>query len=125
MFIELIKVIENIEEFFLGLFFADDKLKVINNKTIEFFKFTIKIFTLTILDGVDKVGIEMGNWCVKDFIVRIVFKKFVANSLNKVGFAEAWSTIKKEWVTASARVFNNAFSGGNGDIIIATNDKTV
>jgi len=50
LFVELIKIIEDIEKLFLRLFFADDELKIVNNKTVEFLEFTVEIFTFAVSD---------------------------------------------------------------------------
>ena len=102
MFVELVKVIENVEKLFLGFFLVDDELKIINDKTIEFLKFTIKLFAFAVLDGVDKVGIEVGDGGVEDFIIGVLFEEFVADGLNEVSLAETRSTIKEERVVAVA-----------------------
>ncbi len=53
----------------------------------------VKIFAFTITDGVDKVGIEVGNWGVEDFVVGVAAEKFVADGLDEVSFTKSWTTV--------------------------------
>ena len=100
-------------------------MKIVNDETVEFLKAAIEVFAFAVLDSVDKVGIELGNWSVEDFIIWVVFKKFVADGLDEMGFAEAWTTVEEERIAAGARGVNNALSGSNGDVVITTNNKAI
>ena len=67
LFIELVEVVENIKEFFLGFFLADDKLEVVNNEDVEFTEFKVELVAFAEADRIDEVGIEVGDGSVEDF----------------------------------------------------------
>ena len=67
LFVELVEIIKDIEEFFLRFLFADDKLEIIDDEDVEFAEFEIKFVAFADADGVDEVGIEMGDGGVEDF----------------------------------------------------------
>ena len=67
LFIELIEVVEDIEEFLLGFFLVDDKLEVVDDENVEFAEFEVEFFTFAEFDGIDEVGVEVGNRGVENF----------------------------------------------------------
>ena len=67
----------------------------------------------------------MRNGGVEDFEGWVAAEKFVADSLDKVGFAEAGSTIEEEGVVAGAWSVDDAFGGGDGEVVVATNNETI
>ena len=71
LLVELIEVIEDIEEFFLGFFLVHDELEVIDDEAVELLEFVVKFFAFAGTDGVDEIGIEVRNGSVKDFKRRI------------------------------------------------------
>lgn len=71
LFVELVEVVKDIKKLFLGLFLADDELEIVNNETIEFLEFLVKFFAFAVFDRFDEVGVEMGNWGIEDFKVRV------------------------------------------------------
>ena len=42
-----------------------------------------------------------------------------------MGFAEAWATVEEERVVAVAWGINDAASGGDGEVIVGTNDEVI
>lgn len=52
-------------------------------------------------------------------------RKIVANSLNEMGFTEAGATVEKEGIKTRTRGVDDAFGGGNCEIIIAADDKII
>ena len=119
------EVIKDIEEFFLRFFFADDELEIINDKAVEFLEFSAKFFAFAVSDGINEVGVKIGDGGVEDFVRGVVFNKFVADGLDEVGFAKTGATVKEEGVTASAGCVDNTTSGSDGDIVVGADDKTV
>ena len=73
MFVKLIEVVKDVEKFFLGFFFINNKLKIINNETVKFLEFAIKFFAFAVLDSINEVGVEVGDGGVEDFVVGVVF----------------------------------------------------
>ena len=71
LLVELIEVIEDIEEFFLGFFLIHDELEVIDDEAVELLEFVVEFFAFAGTDGVDEIGIEVRNGSVKDFKGRI------------------------------------------------------
>ena len=125
LFVELIEVIEDVEEFLLGFLFVDDELEIIDDENIEFAEFEIKFFTFAKTDGIDEIGVEMRNRGVKNFEGGILFEKFVADGLDKVGFTEAGSAIEEEGVVAAAGSIDDATGGRNSKIVVGTDDEII
>ena len=71
LLVELIEVIEDIEEFFLRLFLIHDELEIVDDEAVEFLEFVVEFFAFAGADGVDEIGIEVGNGGVEDFEGRI------------------------------------------------------
>ena len=71
LLVELIEVIEDVEEFFLGFFLIHDELEIVDDEAVEFLEFVVKFFAFAGTDGVDEIGIEVRNGSVKDFKGRI------------------------------------------------------
>ncbi len=125
LFIELVEIIEDIEEFFLGFFFADNELKIVDDEDVEFAEFEVKFVAFAKANGIDEVGVEVGDGGVEDFEGRVFAEKFVADGLDEMGFAEARSTIEEEWVVAFAWGVDDATSGGDGKVIIGADDEII
>ena len=125
LFVELIEIVKDVEEFFLGLFLADDELEIVDDEDVEFAEFKIEFFTFTEFYGVDKIGVEMRNRGVEDFQRGVFSQKFIADGLDEVGFAEARAAIEEERVIAAARGVDDTASGGNGEIVIRTDDEVI
>ncbi len=125
LFAALVKVVEDVKELLLGLFFADDKLEIVDNKAVELLEFSAEFFALAVSDGVDEVGVEVGDGGVKNFAIGIASHELVADGLNKVGFAEAGATIKEEWITTGTWCINNTVGGSDGDVVMGTDDETI
>ena len=81
-------------------------------------EFAVEIFAFAGLDGIDKIGIEVGNGSIKNLVVWVAMEKFVADGLDEVGLAEAGATIEEERVVTVARGVDDAFSGSVGDIVV-------
>lgn len=73
LFIKLVEVIEDVEEFFLGFFLVHDELEVIDDEAVELLEFVVEFFAFAGANSINKVGIEVGNGGVKDFKGRIFF----------------------------------------------------
>ena len=71
LLVELVEVIEDIEEFFLGFFLVHNELEVIDDEAVELLEFVVKFFAFAGTDGVDEIGIEVRNGSVEDFKGRI------------------------------------------------------
>ena len=125
LFIELVEVIEDIEEFFLGFFFTDNELEIVDDEDVEFAEFEIEFVAFAKADGIDEVGVEVSDGSVEDFEGRVFTEKFVADGLDEMGFAEARSTIEEEWVVAFAWGVDDATSGGNSKVIIGADDEII
>jgi len=67
----------------------------------------------------------MGDGGVKDFKGRVFFEEFVADSLDKVSFAETGTTVEEERVVTVARGIDNATGGGDGEIVVGADDEVV
>ena len=67
LFVELVEVVEDVEEFLLGFFLADNELEVIDDEAVEFLEFLVEFFAFAVLDGINEIGVKMGNGGVKDF----------------------------------------------------------
>ena len=125
LFVELVEIIEDIKEFFLGFFFVFDKLDVVDNETIEVLEFAVKIFTFTRTDEVNKFGIEVGDGGVEDFEVGMETEKLIADSLDEVSFAETGAAVEEKRVLAFAGGVDNASCGSNGNVVITTDDEII
>ena len=125
LFIELVEVIEDVEEFFLGFFFTDNELEIVDNEDVEFAEFEIEFVAFAKADRVDEVGVEVGDRGVEDFEGRVFTEKFVADGLDEMGFAEAGATVEEEWVVAFAWGVDDATSGGDSKVIIGANDEII
>ena len=125
LFAALVEVIKDVEKFFLGFFLIDNELEVVDNETVESLELGTKFFTFAVSDRVDKVGVEVGNGGIEDFVVGVSVDEFVADGLDKMGFAESWSAIEEERVTASAGGIDDAFGSGDGNVVVGADDKTI
>lgn len=125
LFIELVEVIEDVEEFFLRFLFADNELEIVDDEDVEFAKFEIEFVAFAKADRVDEVGVEVSDGGVEDFEGRVFAKKFIADGLDEMGFAEARATIKEEWIVAFAWGVDDATSGGDGKVIIGADDEII
>lgn len=122
---ELVEGIEDVEKFFLTFFLTDDKLDVVDDETVEFFEFFAELFTFTVTDRFDEVGVEVVDWGIEDFIVRIVTEEFVADSLDEVSLTEARAAVEVERVITFARVIDDAFCDAGGEIVARGDDKII
>ena len=125
MLIELVEIVEDVEELFLGFFLIDDELEVVDNETIEFFELTAELFAFAVLDGVDKIGIEVRDGGVEDFVVGVALQELIADSLDEVSFAEARAAVEEEWIATRAWSVDDAFGGGSGDVVVGADDEVV
>ena len=125
LFIELVQVIEDVEEFFLGFLFADNELEIVDDEDVEFAEFEIEFVAFAKADGINEVGVEVGDGGVEDFEGRVFAEKFVADGLDEMGFAEARATIEEEWVVAFAWGVDNAAGGGDRKVIIRADDEII
>ena len=125
MFIELIEVVEDIKELFLGFFLIDDELEIVDNEDVEFAEFEVEFFAFAKFDGVDEIGIKVGNGGVEDFEGGIFSKKLVADGLDEVGLAEAGATIEEEGIIAVAGGVDDTASGGDGEVVVGADDEIV
>ena len=125
LFIELVEVIENIEEFFLRFFLTDNELEIVDDEDVEFAELEIEFVAFAKADRVDEVGIEVGDGGVEDFEGRVFAEKFVADGLDEMGFAEARTTIEEKWVVSFAWGVNNTAGGGDGKVIIGADDEII
>jgi hypothetical protein len=125
LFIKLIEVIEDIEEFLLGFFFTDNELEIVDDEDVEFAEFEIEFVAFAKADGIYEVGVEVGDRGVEDFEGRVFTEKFVADGLDEMGFAEARATIEEEWVVTFAWGVDNAASGGDRKVIIGADDEII
>ena len=42
-----------------------------------------------------------------------------------MGFAEAWATVEEEWIVAVAWGIDDTAGGGDGEIIVGTDDEVI
>ena len=66
LLIELVEGVEDIEEFLLGFFFADDELEIIDDEAVEGAEFLTKFFTFATANGVNEIGIKVGDGGVEN-----------------------------------------------------------
>ena len=125
MLVELVEIVEDVEELFLGFFLIDDELEVVDDETIEFFELAAEFFAFAVLDGVDKIGIKMRDGGVEDFVVGVALQELIADSLDEVSFAEARAAVEEEWIATRAWSVDDAFGGGSGDVVVGADDEVI
>ena len=125
LLVELVEVVENIEEFLLGFFLTDDELEIVDDEDVEFAEFKVEFFAFAEFNGVDEIGIEVGDGSVEDFEGRVAREEGVADGLDEVGFAEAGAAVEEEGVVAGAGGVDDAAGGGNGEVVVATDDEII
>lgn len=125
LLVELIEVVKNIEELFLGFFFADNKLKIVDDENVEFAEFEIELLATTEFNGVDEIGVKVRDRGVEDFEAGVFFEKFVTDGLDEVSLAKAWAAIEEKGVIAFAGCIDDAAGGGNSEIIIGANYEII
>ena len=67
----------------------------------------------------------MGNGGVENLEGRVFLEESVTDSLDEVGFAEAGATIEKERIVATAGGVDDAAGGGNGEVVVGTDDEVL
>ena len=123
LFIELIEVVEDIEEFFLGFFLVDDELEVVDDENVEFAEFEVEFLAFAEFDGVDEVGVEVRNWGVENLEGGVFAEKFVTDGLDEVGFTKTRTAIEEKGVVAAARSVDDAASGGDREVVVGADDE--
>ena len=119
----MIEIVEDIEEFFLGFFLVDDELEVVDDENVEFAEFEVELFAFAEFDGIDEVGVEVRNRSVENFEGGVLAKKFVADGLDKMSFAEAGAAIEEKGVVAAARGVDDATSSGDREVVVGADDE--
>ena len=84
-----------------------------------------EFFAFATTDGVNEIGVKVGNGSVEDFEVGITINEFVTDSLDKMGLAEAGATVEEKRVWVGAWMVDDTFGGGDGEVVVATDDEII
>ena len=125
LFIELIEVVEDVEEFLLRFFFTDDELEIIYNEAVELAEFEIEFVAFAEANRINEIGIEMSDGGIEDFKGRVLLQECIADGLDEVGFAKTRATIQEERVVAVARGIDDAPGSGKGKVVVGADDETI
>ena len=55
LLVELVKIIEDVEKFLLGLFLTNNELKIVDNEAVELLEFVVEFVALAFADGFDEI----------------------------------------------------------------------
>ncbi len=116
------KSIESVEEFFLNILFACNELDVVDKNTIEIAVLVFELIHVFGFESVDKVVAEGFGGKIANFEIGILFEKFVADGLHKMGFADSYPTPDEEWIVEKTGSFGDTLGGSKGKIVAIANN---
>lgn len=117
------KSIEGVEKLLLDIFFAGNKLDVINKKTVRLAIFVFELVDSFGAESVDEFVTKGFGGKVANFEVGIFFEEFVADSLHKMGLADSDPTPDEERIVGDTGVFDNSLGGGVGEVVAVANNE--
>lgn len=123
LFSGVMKFVERVEEFVLGLLFAAEELDVVDEKQIA--------LAVILSEELHGLGLEMGDEfvhevfesCVDDPVSKR--ESVVADCLEQMGFSQSDASVDKKRIVLFPRLFGDAFGGGVGELVGAADDETV
>ena len=114
--------IESVEKLFLNIFFAGNKLDIVDQNAIGVAVFVFELVNVFGPEGRDKLVAKGFGGKVADVVLRMEAEKLVADGLHEVGFANANSAPDKERIVGESRVFDDALGGGESKIVAVANN---
>lgn len=119
------KSVKGVEEFFLSVFFAGNKLNVINQNTVKRAIFVLKLIDVFSAEGGNELVAKGFGGKILDFKRGVVLEKLPADSLHQMGFANTDSAPDKERIVGGTGIFNNSLGGSVSEIVAVANDKVI
>ena len=120
--------VKSMEKLFLGTFFADDELDIIDQKYVNspvFFTEFIHLDDITASDAVDDfVGKHFRRY-IKNLHVWILFQYEAPDRMHQVRLAKTCSSIDIERIVYFARGFGHCQRSRVGEFIVAAYDKSI
>ena len=117
------KCVEGMKKFLLNVFFAGNKLDIVNKDTIKLTIFGLKLIHALGAEGGNKVIAEGFGGKVADVVLRMEAEKLVADGLHEVGFADTDTTPDKKGIVGKAGVGYYPLGSGEGKIVAVSDDK--
>src|ERR1051326_8422290 len=123
MFVTIEKGIEGVKEFFLGAFFAGEKLDVVDAKQIGLTIAFPELDQVVVLDRVDELVDEQLARKINDLRVFLFRDHVLADRLHEMRLAETDAAINEKRVVSARRRLRDRETRRVRDLVVRPNDE--
>jgi len=113
----IVKGVESVEKFLLGILLAHEGLDVVDQKAIEIPVLFPEILHFVETDGVDELIDEPLRSDVKNLRAGVVLTNGVARGVQNMGFPQADAPVKKKRVVGPSGILGHGHGGGLGESV--------
>jgi len=128
LFSGFIKGIKDVEKFGLSAFFSSNELDVVDEQDVHAPKTVSKLVHSLVTDGVDEfIGEIFGREVTHRGGVGddVVVEDVIADSVEKVSFAESDSAVNEEGIVILPREFGNGETSRIGELVAGADDEII
>ena len=122
------KYIKSMEKFFLGTFFSDDELNIINHQYINssvFFTEFCHGSCITASNGLDYFVGKLFTGYIQNFFIRILFQYKVSDGMHQMRFSQSGTAVKIERIICLSGRFGYGKRCGMSKFIVTSYYKSI